>query len=282
MNILTFDIEDWFHILDNASTKSEQEWGNYEVRIHKNVDRILDFLQKNNQSATFFSLGWIAEKYPEVIRKISACGYEIGCHSYGHQLVYEQNKVEFRNDTIRAIKTIEDVIGKKVISYRAPGFSITKNEIWALEELINLGIEIDCSIFPTWRGHGGFPEFSPAQPSVIKINGKQLKELPINTYNIFGMAMVFSGGGYFRLFPYSLIKKYTLQSKYVMTYFHPRDFDAQQPMIKGLSLFRKFKSYYGLAHTMEKLQHWINDFNFLDIRMANDMIDWNYVKIVEL
>lgn len=282
MNILTFDIEEWFHILDNDSTKTEKEWNNYEVRIHKNADRILTFLQDSNQSATFFCLGWIAKKYPDVIRKIDNNGYEIGCHSKNHQLVYEQNKKVFKNDIESSIKTIEDVIGKKVISYRAPGFSITKNEIWAFEELIKLGIEIDSSVFPARRGHGGFPEFYPAQPSIIDIAGKQLKELPINTQKILGKSMVFSGGGYFRLFPYFLIKKYTKNANYVMTYFHPRDFDKNQPMIKDLPLFRKFKSYYGLGNTMRKLQKWTSDFKFVDIRTAIDNIDWNNVKNVNL
>ena len=282
MKILSFDIEEWFHILDNASTKTETEWNNYEVRIQNNVDRILDYLEETKQSATFFCLGWIAEKYPEVIRKINDNGYEIGCHSQNHQLVYEQSKSEFKNDINRAIKTIEDVIGKKVTSYRAPGFSITKNEIWALEELINLGIEVDSSVFPAQRGHGGFPEFTPAQPSIININGKQLKELPINTQNIFGKPMVFSGGGFFRLFPYFLIKKYTKQADYIMTYFHPRDFDAEQPMIKDLSLIRKFKSYYGLKGTMPKLTKWTSDFEFVDIKTAVNKIDWREVKVVNL
>jgi len=282
MRILTFDIEEWFHILDNASTKSEAEWNNYGVRIHKNVDRILDYLQENNQKATFFCLGWIAKKYPQVIKKIDHLGYEIGCHSQNHQLVYEQNKSKFKRDIEIAIKTIEDIIGKKVILYRAPGFSITKNEIWALEELINLGIKIDSSIFPAQRGHGGFPEFSPAQPSIININGSQLKEFPINTQNILGKPIVFSGGGYFRLFPYSLIKNYTRKSNYIMTYFHPRDFDQKQPVIKDLSLTRKFKSYYGLKNTMSKLKKWTNEFEFIDIRTAVNNIEWEKVKIVNL
>jgi len=282
MRILTFDIEEWFHILDNASTKSEAEWNNYGVRIHKNVDRILDYLQENNQKATFFCLGWIAEKYPQVIRKIDNLAYEIACHSQNHQLIYEQKRLEFKNDTEKAIKTIEDVISKKVTSYRAPGFSITKNEIWALEELINLGIKIDSSIFPAQRGHGGFPEFSPAQPSIININGSQLKEFPINTQNILGKPIVFSGGGYFRLFPYSLIKNYTRKSNYIMTYFHPRDFDQKQPVIKDLSLTRKFKSYYGLKNTMSKLKKWTNEFEFIDIRTAVNNIEWEKVKIVNL
>lgn len=282
MNILTFDIEEWFHILDNESTKSEKEWNNYESRIYSNVDRILNYLEQNNQKATFFCLGWIADKYPEVIKKINNSGYEIGCHSQNHQLVYEQNRNEFKKDIERSIKTLEDTIGKKVISYRAPGFSITKNEIWAFEELINLGIEIDSSVFPSERGHGGFPEFSPAQPCRINISGVTLKEFPINTYNIFNKAMVFSGGGYFRLFPYPLIKRATKKSKYIMTYFHPRDFDPKQPMIKELPITRKFKSYYGLNSAFNKLNRWTTEFEFVDINTAVSNIDWAQTKQITL
>ncbi|MBN2669254.1 MAG: polysaccharide deacetylase family protein [Bacteroidales bacterium] len=282
MNILTFDIEEWFHILDNESTKTEREWKNYEVRIHKNTDRILEFLNNHNQKATFFCLGWIAEKYPEVIKKIDAQGYEIGCHSYKHQLVYEQNQQTFNSDTEKAIKTIEDTVGKKVKSYRAPGFSITKNEIWALEQLIELGIEFDSSIFPAERGHGGFPEFHPAQICKIDINGHTLKEFPINATSILSKNFVFSGGGYFRLFPYPFIKYFSKKSPYIMTYFHPRDFDDKQPMIKDLSTIRKFKSYYNLTGALNKLGHWLQDFNFIDLNTANQTIDWDNINTVQL
>ena len=126
MNILTFDIEEWFHILDNDSTKTEKEWSNYESRIHQNMERIFSVLDSVNVRASFFVLGWIAEKYPEVVREISKRGYEIGSHTTLHQLVYEQNREDFFQDVNRSIKTLEDISGEKIRMFRAPGFSITE------------------------------------------------------------------------------------------------------------------------------------------------------------
>ncbi|MDP3443870.1 MAG: polysaccharide deacetylase family protein, partial [Ignavibacteria bacterium] len=159
MNILTFDIEEWFHLLDNESTKTIHEWKNYEVRIHENMERIFAILEKTNSKATFFCLGWIAETYPEVIKEIVARGYEIGTHTSMHQLIYEQTPKEFSIDLEHSVKTLEDLTGQKVKYFRAPGFSITENEKWAFEILVEQGIEVDSSIFPAARAHGGFPSY---------------------------------------------------------------------------------------------------------------------------
>ena len=145
MNILTFDIEDWFHcdfISDNST------WSNYETRIHKSVDLILDHLSQNNLKGTFLILGWIANRYPEVVKKIYDLGHEIGCHSYYHELVHRMTREEFYADTVNALNTIENIIGEKVVIYRAPAFSITEKTLWAFEVLADLGIEYDSSIFP--------------------------------------------------------------------------------------------------------------------------------------
>lgn len=282
MNILTFDIEDWFHILDNSSTKTEAEWSKFECRLHRNTDRILDFIQLNNIKATFFCLGWIAQKYPEIIKKIDNLGYEIGAHSYMHQLIYEQSREVFQNDLSRSINILQELTGKKVTAYRAPGFSIMQETSWALELLAENGIEIDCSIFPAKRGHGGFSEFKPAQPCIIDIKGYKLKEFPINTSGLFGYNFIFSGGGYFRLLPYSVIKHLSKSSDFIMTYFHPRDFDYEQPRIKGLPLNRKFKSYFGLRSSLPKLQKWVDEFSFIDLKTADSLVDWNKAKIISL
>jgi polysaccharide deacetylase family protein (PEP-CTERM system associated) len=248
MNILTFDIEEWFHILDNESTKTINEWKNYETRIHANMERIFSMLEKTNTKATFFCLGWIAETYPEVVKEIVSRGYEVGTHTRMHQLVYEQTPAEFEKDLEYSIKTLKDITGQKVKYFRAPGFSITENEKWAFEILVKHGIEVDCSIFPAPRAHGGFPSYKQQVPSVLKYDGIELKEFPINYHTYLGKSIVFSGGGYFRLFPYALIKRWSSESNYLMSYLHPRDFDPEQPMIKELPLSRKFKSYVGLKN----------------------------------
>lgn len=282
MNILTVDIEEWFHLLDNPSTKSETQWKNFEVRIHENMDRLFKILEVNNTRASFFVLGWIAEKYPEVVKEISDRGYEIGSHTASHQLVYEQNRQTFQTDVERSIKSLEDISGKKVRMFRAPGFSITEKNKWAFEVLYELGIEIDSSVFPAGRAHGGLPSYGAAEPSILKYNGVQLKEFPINTYPILNRPMIFSGGGYFRFFPYKYIKEWTQKSDYVMSYFHPRDFDPDQPIIRGLPLQRRFKSYVGLKKADAKLKNWTSDFEFIDIEMANNQIDWEIVKTIQL
>lgn len=282
MNILTFDMEEWFNILDNDSTKTEKEWSNFEYRLDANADRIFDLLDKHNQKATFFCLGWVARKFPQVIKKINSLGYEVATHSDLHQLAYEQNQREFREDLQKSIYSIEELTGTKVTSYRAPGFSIKNENKWVFDILIDEGIEIDCSIFPAKRAHGGFEEYGYARPSLINSNGKYLKEFPINLYPILGQNIIFSGGGYFRLVPYPILKKFMNNSDYVMTYLHPRDFDYTQPMIENLSLVRKFKSYYGLKGALNKLERLITDFEFIDLREANAQVDWENTKEVIL
>ena len=282
MKILTFDIEEWFHILDHESTRDELSWNKFDYRLEKNMDRIFQLLVKNNQSATFFCLGWIAKKFPKVIKKIDNSGYEIGSHSNLHSLAYNQTRKEFKSDLEKSIYTIEDVTGKKVKYYRAPGFSLMESNKWVFEELINKGIDIDCSIFPASRAHGGFEKFPSKSPVIVSVAGKKIKEFPINTISLLGRNLIFSGGGYFRLMPYPLLKLLTKRSEYIMTYFHPRDFDFNQPMINDLSKIRKFKSYYGLKNAFEKLEKLINDFDFVDLRDANKNFNWEKSEIINI
>ena len=282
MNILTFDIEEWFHILDNKSTKTVNEWINYETRIYRNMDKIFKILDDNNLKATFFIVGWIAKKYPKIIKKIDENGYQIGSHTYLHQLMYEQSPSEIDFDIKKSISVLEDLTGKKVTSFRAPGFSITEKNKWVFEILAENGISHDCSIFPASRAHGGFSSYGAAKPSLIKINGKFIKEFPVNANSILGKSFIFSGGGYFRFFPYYFIKKWTRKTEYIMSYFHPRDFDPNQPVIRELPLYRKFKSYVGLKNCYSKLENWIQDFNFIDLRTADNCIDWDNAPIIRL
>jgi len=282
MNILTFDIEEWFHILDNDSTKTARQWSNFEYRLDSNIDRILRLLDKNNQKASFYCLGWVARTFPHIVRKIDDMGFEIGSHSDMHQLVYEQKKRQFGFDLEKSIKSIEDIIGKKVKIYRAPGFSITEKEYWAFEELYKHGIEVDSSIFPSKRAHGGFENFGSCEPSLIKCHDFLIKELPINLYKVFNKKIIFSGGGYFRLLPYCAIKHMMSKSNYVMTYFHPRDFDCKQPIISELPLARKFKSYYGLKSAFGKLEILLDDYKFIDVSQAVSKVDWNTVKEINV
>jgi polysaccharide deacetylase family protein (PEP-CTERM system associated) len=280
MNILTFDIEDWYNC-DFIS--KDFNWDKYEVRIYEGVERILVELENRRQKATFFCLGWIAEKHPQIIRNIHSQGHHIGCHSYQHELSFRLNAESFRDDTEKAKRLIEDVIGEEIDAFRAPGFSITENNQWAFGILAELGFKYDCSIFPAAHDYGGFVNYGELLPAILQLsNGTQLKEFPINIHMIMGKNLVFSGGGFFRLLPYWLIRRWSKQTPYLMTYFHSRDFDSTQPMIQSLPLIRKFKSYIGLKTSFRKLQHLLDDFDFTDIRAADKQVDWNNVKKIEV
>lgn len=282
MNILTFDIEEWFHLLDCDSTRSEEQWKNYEVRIHKNVNRILEILERHKTRATFFIIGWVARTYPEVVRKIAE-NYQIGCHTMNHQLVWQQTPDEFRADVESGIKLLEDITGKPVEVFRAPGFSIRESEAWAFETLSELGVKWDCSVFPAHHAHGGMPSYNRALPSIIRYKGVDMKEFPVSYKTIGGKHIVFQGGGYFRLCPYGLIKRWSKQAdEYMLSYLHPRDLDPGQPMIKDLPLSRKFKSYVGLKGAQAKLERWLKDFDFIDIADADKQINWEKAPVVQL
>lgn len=279
MNILTFDIEEWFHC-DFIS--KDISWDKYEIRIHNNVDHILNHLENLNIKATFFCLGWVAQKHPQVLKKIASNGHQIGCHSNIHELIFNFNKSQFKEDTVTAIKSIEDVIGNKINLYRAPAFSITEKNPWAFEVLAENNIEYDCSIFPSMHEYGGFPSFGNAKPAILDINGYKMKEFPINIMKFLNKDIVFSGGGYFRILPYPIIRYFMRHSSYVMTYFHPRDFDADQPLLHQLPLHRKIKSYIGLKNAFKKFERLLNDFEFISVEEADKKIDWNTAKTIKL
>ncbi len=282
MNILTFDVEEWFHLLDNDSTRSEEQWKTYEVRIHENVDRIFRILEDTDTRATFFIIGWIAKTYPALIKRIAE-KYEIGSHTMNHQLVWQQSPAEFRQDVDSSIKMLQDLTGQPIRIFRAPGFSIRESEGWAFETVADLGIEIDCSVFPAHHAHGGMSSYGKGQPALLKYGDATIKELPISTKELHNHHLIYSGGGYFRLLPYWLIKKWAKEdSDYMLSYIHPRDLDAGQPMVPGLPLARKFKSYVGLKGAEAKLRKFLTDFEFMDVAQAEKSIDWNKVKILDL
>lgn len=279
MNILTFDIEDWYNC-DFISP--DLNWDKYEVRIYEGVNKILQELELQKIKATFFCLGWIADKHPDVIRSIHKHGHHIGCHSYQHELAFRLDKQSFEEDTKKATALIEDLIGEKINAYRAPGFSITEKNIWALEILTELGYKYDCSIFPAAHDYGGFLSYGKAEPARLKCNDLIIKEFPINTKQILGKGLVFSGGGFFRFYPYFLIKEWAQDCQYLMTYFHTRDFDPDQPVIESLPVMRKFKSYVGLSKAFAKFQLLLQDFKFISIEEADKLVDWEKTRIIHL
>ncbi len=280
LNILSIDLEDWFHILDHASIASPEQWNNFEPRIDTNAHRLLDLLEQNQQKATWFCLGWMARKHPQLIKQI-AKSHHIACHSDLHELVYTQSPKRFKEDTLRAKEELENLTGSKVEAYRASGFSVTSRTPWFFEILLECGFTLDSSVFPARRSHGGFPEFRIAEPCRISVGGLTLKEFPMNTRRFLGKDLVFSGGGYFRALPYSFIRNSFAKSNYVMTYFHPRDFDPDQPRIDSLPLKRKFMSYIGLKSSENKLRRLLQDYNFVDLPTAERQIEWERTPLVK-
>ena len=270
-NVLTIDVEDWFHLLDCPLTDDPNSWLGFEPRIEQNLLSLLDLLDQHRQIGTFFILGWIAEKYPDLVKEIKLRGHELGCHSNRHTLLYKFDRESFRSDTLDAISHIEKATGCVPKIYRAPGFSIKKENLWALDILAEEGFEIDCSLFPTRRSHGGIPGYDKLTPHKFTTrHGRELVILPMN-FARFGVNIVYGGGGYFRLLPYFIIKYLFQINSYNMTYFHPRDFDYHQPRLNGLGAVKYFKSYIGLKTSYNKMNKLLNDFDFKSVgKFVND------------
>lgn len=283
MNILTFDIEDWW-VYDRYRIGEKSDW---RPRLDGYLNRILDLLDERNIKATFFILGEVAKCSPEIVKQICQKGHHIGCHSFSHIFFGKATPEQVMEDTKKAIETIENVIGRKVDAYRAPAFSITEKNSWILSVLLENGIKYDCSIFPATRSYGGFPSYKTKVPSIIEVKGEMIKEFPIAPVQIFGHEIVYSGGGYFRLFPYIKIKSFMEQNDYVMTYFHIKDFDyAQKKTYRSFegesALSRYIKKYYGLKNCFPKFCRLVSQFDFVSVEQADKLLDWNQQPCIKL
>ncbi|MEH2627928.1 polysaccharide deacetylase family protein (PEP-CTERM system associated) [Bradyrhizobium sp. AZCC 1719] len=282
VHILTFDIEDWFHVLEHRDTASESDWCRFESRVERNTDRILECLDEANIRATFFCLGWIARTHPQVVKAISAAGHEIGSHSDRHLLVNQMTQRQFRDDLRTSIASLEDLTGHRVRAFRSPGFSISHQSIWAFSVLAENGVEWDSSVFASPHSHSREPALDITGPVTLEWRGVRLKQFPVVPGCVLGRRISFSGGGYFRLLPYGLIRHLMSKSNYAMTYFHPRDFDPDQPLIPNLPLHRAFRSYVGLKSALAKFKALLGHFHFIDISEANKLLDWDALPKLEL
>ena len=278
MNILTFDIEDWYNHDDYSR---DFAWEKHEVRIYEGTEKILSVLDQRQLKGTFFCVGWIAEHHPQVIRWIAERGHHIGCHSYQHELASRFTPEEFKNDTYKAKCLIENVAGIEVNAFRVPSFSITTNNLWAFDMLAELGFKYDSSVFPSTHEFGGIPSFE-AEPTLLQTHNGNLKEFPISLGRMLGREFVYSGGGYFRVMPYGMLKKWTKEDDYVMSYFHPSDFDPDQPQMPQLSWMRQFKNRVGLKGSYKKFQRYMGDFDFVNLLEADETIDWNKMNSVSV
>lgn len=264
-NAMSVDVEDYFQVSAFAPYIRREDWDALPCRVERNVDAILGLLDEADAKATFFTLGWIAERYPKVVRRIVDNGHELASHGYGHQRASDLTPEQFRDDIIRAKHILEDLGGVAIRGYRAPSFSINRKNWWAVEELGNAGYVYSSSIYPVRHDHYGMPD-APRFPH--RPNGENgILELPPTTLPLMGRNWPAAGGGWFRLLPYSMsrwmLNRVNAQDRVpCMFYFHPWELDAGQPRQSGLSARTRFRHYVNLQRMPGRLRQLLNDFEW--------------------
>lgn len=268
-NALSFDVEEYFQVEAFKNVIDTSQWGELPSRVAVSTHRLLDILDAHRRSATFFVLGWVADRQPKLVREIAERGHEVACHSYAHRVVYGMDRNTFRHDVRRAKRAIEDAAGVPVIGYRAPTCSIVRETMWALEVLVEEGFRYDSSIFPIHHDRYGIPA-APRFPHRIGLRGGgEIVEFPMSTIRLAGQNVPFCGGGYFRLAPYRLVRAAIRRVNRrdgmpVLVYLHPWEIDPDQPRVavRGLS---RFRHYVNLRRTEAKLSRLLRDFSFAPV-----------------
>ena len=265
VNAFTVDVEDYFHVAALASSVSRDSWTTRECRVERNTERLLALLADREIRGTFFVLGWVAERYPALVRRIADCGHEVACHGFSHQLIYRQSREEFREETARAKALLEQAANRPVLGYRAASFSVVRSTLWALDTLIDLGFQYDSSIFPIRHDRYGIPDASPDPGPVAAPSGRTLVEFPMVPARFFGMSVPVCGGGYFRIFPYWLTRAGLRQingtRRSFPFYLHPWELDPGQPRIRVGALSR-FRHYTNLHRCEGRLGRLLREFPF--------------------
>lgn len=262
-NALTIDVEDYFQVSAFAPYIDRNDWERRECRVERNVQRILAMLAEHDIKATFFTLGWVAERYPAVVRDIVAGGHELASHGYGHERASDLSEAAFRDDVTRAKGVLEDLGGVAVKGYRAPSFSIGKDNLWALDVLARTGHRYSSSIYPIAHDHYGMPD----APRFAYVTEPGLLEVPVTTLRLGGRNVPSSGGGYFRLLPYG-VSRWMLQRLNQMEresaifYFHPWEIDPGQPRIAGIDAKTRFRHYVNIDRNEAKLARLLGDFRW--------------------
>lgn len=291
MNILTFDIEEWYiEQMYHGGRNNQYQLFDYYLK------EILELLDECHIKATFFCLGSMGIYFPDVVRLIASYGHEIGCHSHTHYWLTKMTPETLREDTLNAIKALQDVSGQKILSYRAPAFSIGEQNKWAFSILCDCGIKRDASIFPMKRDFGGFPSFPSHEPVLISNEGSQLQEFPICSTKILGHKVAYSGGGYFRFFPLWFLRQRMKSQEYVMTYFHMGDLIHEKKRLMSRQeyetyfkesgtltnrLKRHIKSNFGTAEAFNKMKTLIREFDFVSLEDASDDINWSQRSVIQ-
>lgn len=292
MNILTFDVEEWYleKTLRGGNVLKYQQ-------LDKLFGKLLDELDKFGTKATFFCVGQLAVDFPDVVKAIVLHGHEVGCHSNVHTWLDKMDEKMLRHDTTEALKALQDVSGQKVVSYRAPAFSITAKNPWAVYVLADCGIENDASIFPTSRDFGGYKGFPQDTPCLISYEGAALKEYPISLTSVFGKQIAYSGGGYFRLLPYWFVDRTIKHREYNICYFHLADLNPEKKKMMSKvdyeeyfkktgtfknRLARYIRGNIGTGDAYGKLAKLLSQHNFVCVKEADALFDWEKVVKVSL
>lgn len=262
-NALTIDVEDYFQVSAFAPYIRRSEWDTRECRVERNVGRILELLTQQDIKATFFTLGWLAERYPQLVRAIVAGGHELASHGYGHERASDLSRDAFTQDVTRAKKLLEDLGGKPVLGYRAPSFSIGTANLWAFDVLAATGHQYSSSVYPIKHDHYGMPD----SPRFAYRLANGLLEVPVTTLRMMNRNLPSSGGGYFRLLPYALsrwmLRKVNQEDREAAVfYFHPWEIDPGQPRIAGISAKTRFRHYVNIGRTEGRLQSLMQDFRW--------------------
>jgi polysaccharide deacetylase family protein (PEP-CTERM system associated) len=274
VNGLSVDVEDYFHVSAFEPVVQREKWGTFESRVVANTERLLRLFAETGVRATFFVLGWVAEREPSLVQRIAAQHHEIACHGYWHRLVYHQSPAEFREDVRRSKSVLEALTGRPVLGFRAPSFSITKSCLWALDILAEEGFVYDASIFPIRHDRYGIPG-APRHAHRVggrygvqsrDVTGISLLEVPSSTVRLGGMTLPVSGGGYFRLLPYAwtrwgIRRVNEREGRPVVFYLHPWEVDPEQPRLPGSRLSR-LRHYRNLEKTEQRLRRLLEDFKF--------------------
>lgn len=269
-NALTIDVEDYFHVAALASVCTPERWESYECRVEKNTDRLLEIFGLHDITATFFVLGWVAERYPALVERIAKMGHEVASHGYSHNLIYQQTPDVFREETIKSKQILEEIIQAPVLGYRAASYSITRESEWALDILVDTGFKYDSSIVPVYHDLYGIPG-APDSPGVIDTpSGATLLEFPPSTIQVMKARIPVGGGGYFRIFPYAVTRKALryineTERKPFSFYLHPWEIDPEQPRME-VGFRSRFRHYTNLARCEDRLCMLLKEFDFTSMR----------------
>ena len=270
LNAMTVDVEDYFHVSALSEVISRKDWAHLEFRAERSTDRLLQMFAEKNVKATFFVLGWVTEKSPQLVRRIHDAGHEIACHGLTHELVYRQTPEVFRDETIRSKQMLEDTIGAPVLGYRAASYSITAKSLWAIDILSELGFKYDSSIFPIAHDRYGIPGASSRPGPISGPNGSSIVEFPLSTRAVLGVRVPVAGGGYFRLLPYwftrwALAGVNREDAMPFVFYLHPWEIDPDQPRVRA-GLLSRFRHYNNLHKCEVRLRALLDDFRFGTMR----------------